>query len=386
MVQVIKNRETTKERAKNSFAPPLLDNLAQLPTITKETLSKRARSKFYTQNIVSPLLYIESPLHKNYERAFHCGAVIKQKGKKVISQYCNSRICHVCNRIRTAKMMAGYIEPLRELGNLYFTTLTIKNVKAENLRDTIEKMLKDMSNLIRVLREKRKINISGIRKIEITYNAKFDTYHPHFHILHNMDVGDIIIDEWVKRNPTAKKQGWDWKEKKMVDLQVSKPITKKDEDDKKFLNEIFKYATKFVVKDSKDRNIMNVYVPALDNILRALHTKRSVQTFGVIRKLKINEEEDHQELLSQEIIDIEEETYKEWQWASIDNIYDWLDSNGKRLTNYKPPDLEFKYFIGDVSPPTEKELKIINRKYLSTKTILPKSITGRLKNIVNERM
>lgn len=384
MVQVIKNRETERKRGKN--ASPL-DNIAQLPTTTKETLSKRARSKFYTQKITSPLLYIESPLHKNYERAFHCGAIIKQKGKKVISQYCNSRICHVCNRIRTAKMMAGYIEPLRELGNLYFTTLTIKNVKSENLADTIEKMLKDISNIIRVLRERKKINISGIRKIEITYNAKMDTYHPHFHILHNEDVGDIIIEEWLKRNPTAKQKGWDWKEKKMVDLQVSKPVTKKDEDDKKFLNEIFKYATKFVVKDSKDRNIMNVYVPALDNILRALHTKRSVQSFGEIRKLKIAEEEE-QELLSQEIVDIEEETYKEWQWASIDDIYDWLDNNGKRLTNYKPPDIEFTYFIGDISPPTEKEKDRFNKKIhnKNNKVPLPTGIKGRLKNITNERM
>ena len=386
MVQVIKNRENKGKGAKNSSVPPALDNLAQLPTITKETLSKRARSKFYTQKITSPLLYIESPLHKTYERAFHCGAVIKQKGKKLISQYCNSRICHVCNRIRTAKMMAGYIEPLRGLGDLYFTTLTIKNVKAENLAETIEKMLKNMSNIIRVLREKRKINISGIRKIEITYNAKMDTYHPHFHILHNENVGDIMIDEWVKRNPTAKKKGWDWKKKEMVDIQTSKPVTKKDEDDKKFLNEIFKYATKFVVKDSKDRNIMNVYVPALDNILRALHTKRSVQSFGEIRKLKIAEEEGEQELLSQEIIDIEEEIYKEWQWAAIDDIYDWLDNNGKRLTNYKPPDIEFTYFIGDISPLSKAEENRFKRNFNKEKKQVPKSITGRLKNIVNERM
>jgi plasmid rolling circle replication initiator protein Rep len=379
MVQDIKNRENG---CKGGKKPPPLDNIAQLPTITKETLSKRARSKFYTQKIVSPLLYIDSPLHKNYERAFHCGAVIKQKGKKLISQYCNSRICHVCNRIRTAKMMAGYIEPLRELGDLHFTTLTIKNVKAENLAETIEKMLKDMSNIIRVLREKRGIKTSGIRKIEITYNPKTDDYHPHFHILHNENVGDILIEEWLKRTPTAKKQGWDRKKKKMVDIQVTKPVTKESEDDRKFLNEIFKYATKFVVKDDKERNILNVYAPALDNILRALHTKRSIQSFGDIRKLKIAEDEGEQELLSQEITDIEEEIYKEWNWASINDIYDWLDNNGDRLTNYEPPDIEFRYFIGDSSPPSEAEKK---KKKKNNKEI-PKSITGRLKNIVNERM
>jgi hypothetical protein len=124
----------------------------------------------------------------------------------------------------------------------------------------------------------------------------------------------------------------------------------------------------------------------LDNILRALHTKRSVQSFGEIRKLKIAEEEGEQELLSQEIIDIEEETYKEWQWAFIDNIYDWLDNNGKRLTNYKPPDIEFTYFIGDISPPSIAEINRFKRKLNKQKEEIPKSITGRLKNIVNERM
>jgi plasmid rolling circle replication initiator protein Rep len=135
-------------------------------------------------------------------------------------------------------MMGGYIEPLRKLGDLHFTTLTRKNVTAEELPETINKMLKDMSNIIRVLREKRNIKLSGIRKIEVTYNSKTNTYHPHFHILHNYDVGNMIIDEWVIRNPnTAKKQGWDFKQKKMVNIQVTKPVFKKDEDDKKFLNE-----------------------------------------------------------------------------------------------------------------------------------------------------
>lgn len=385
MVQVIENREYIGKGAKNSPASPLLDNIAQLPTDTLKSLSKRARSKFYTQKIVSPLLYLNSPLNKNYSRAFHCGGVIKQEGKKMVSRYCNSRICHVCNRIRTAKMMLGYIEPLRELGDLYFTTLTMPNVKAENLAQTVESMTKHMSNIIRVLRERKKINVSGIRKIEITYNAKRDDYHPHFHILHNEDIGDMIIDEWLKRYPLAKKQGWDFRKRTMVDLQVTKPVTKKSDDDKKFLNEIFKYATKFVVKDDKEKGILNVFVPALDNILRALHTKRAIQSFGKIRKLKIEQDiEETPELIAQEIEDIDIAN-KEWIWERIENIYDWIDENDNRLTNYEPPDIEFKYFLGDSSPPTRKEINRINKELNKNKKI-PKSITGRLKNIVDERM
>jgi len=341
----------THSEPKNST---ILDNIAQLPTDRLKSLSKRARSKYYTQKIVTPLLYSESPLHKSYSRTFHCGARITQIGKKLVSRYCNGRLCHVCNRIRTAKMMGGYIEPLRKLGDLYFTTLTRKNVTAEELPETINKMLKDMSNIIRVLREKRGIKLSGIRKIEITYNSKNNTYHPHFHILHNCDVGNTIIEEWLKRNVNnAKKQGWDYKLKKMVDIQVTKPVSKKDENDKKFLNELFKYASKFVVKDEKEKGILNVYVPALDTILRSLHTKRTMQTFGDIRKVKALEDvTEVSELISQEIEDIEE-GFNEWNW----NENDWIDSKGKTLTNYKPPDIMFQYFLGDLLPYTKAEIK-----------------------------
>lgn len=340
----------------------ILDNIAQLPTDRLESLKKRARSKYYTQKIITPLLYTDSPLHKTYERSFHCGGTIIQVGKKLVSRYCNGRLCHVCNRIRTAKMMGGYIEPLRKLGDLYFTTLTRKNVTAEELTETINKMLKDMSNIIRVLREKRGIKISGIRKIEVTYNAKTNTYHPHFHILHNYDVGDMIIDEWLIRNENvAKRSGYDYRLKKVVPIQVTKPVSKKDDDDKKFLNELFKYASKFVVKDDKEKGVLNIYVPALDTILRSLHTKRTMQTFGDIRKLKAVEDvTEVSELISQEIEDIKEEN-NEWRWLGNLERYDWIDSEGNELTKYKPPDITFQYFLGDTLPITEVEKKRLSR-------------------------
>jgi hypothetical protein len=339
------NRPPKGKKVENSLKPPPLDNIAQLPTEGKNTLEKRARSKFYTQKIVGGLFYLNSPLNKQYGRAYHCADIIHQSGDKLTSRYCNSRICHVCNRIRTAKMMAGYIEPLKALGDLYFTTLTIKNVKAEQLAEIVEKMLKDISNIIRVLREKRKIDISGIRKIEITYNRETDEYHPHIHILHSENVGEIIIDEWLKRNLTSKRIGQD-----------TRPVTKEGKDEKKYLNELFKYASKFVVKDDKDRNILNVYAPALDTILRSLHQKRTMQSFGEIKKIKVQEDAEIDELVSQIIEGMQLED-KVWEWGGTNEIYDWIDPKGKTLTDYKPPNIEFNYFIGDALPLTKKELR-----------------------------
>ncbi len=58
-----------------------LDTLAQLPTADK-TLYKKARAKYYTNAIVAPLLYLDSPLHKQYQRAYYCNHTIIQDGNK----------------------------------------------------------------------------------------------------------------------------------------------------------------------------------------------------------------------------------------------------------------------------------------------------------------
>lgn len=298
-----------------------LDTLAQVPT-TDRTLYKKARSKYHTQRIVAPLLYLDSPLHDQYQRAFFCNHTIIQDGNKFTSQYCNSRACHICNRIRTARCMKGYAPQLGSLGEMSFTTLTIRNVNKEQLRDTVKQMSKTLTNIVRVIRERRKIPISGIRKIEITYNSITDTYHPHIHILHNKDCGRMIIEEWLKRyNNDADIKGQD---------------TRKANQDS--LNELFKYSTKVAYKSKGDK-AHKVFIPALDAILCALDRMRTFQPFGSIRK----QSEEVEELQVQEVEGVQKE-YTEWQYN--EEVNDWQDiyQRDKRLTNYKPPKIDIEIY------------------------------------------
>ena len=300
-----------------------LDTLAQLPTDgNKANLKKRARSKFYSNRIVGPLLYINSPLHKQYNRAYHCNHTLIQHGKKITGRYCNSRICNICNRIRTAKFMNGYGEPLKALGAMEFTTLTIPNCKADELKATISQMCINFSNILRVIRERRKIKISGIRKIEVTYNPKADTYHPHLHIMIDKAQGDELIKEWLQRYPKADRKGQD-----------TRPVTKGS------FNELFKYSTKVLVKGEK--NSFNIYVNPLDCIMRALDKRRTFQTFGKIKKVS----EDVEELQAVEVEDIESsEVVKTWEYNEFSA--DWFSiSDGEALTGYEPPDIEFTVYL-----------------------------------------
>jgi hypothetical protein len=218
--------------------------------------------------------------------------------------------------------MKGYTSQLSGLGSLSFTTLTIRNVNKEQLRDTVKQMSKALTNILRVLRERRKIDISGIKKVEITYNSVTDTYHPHIHILHNKDCGKMIIEEWLKRYSN--------------EADIKAQDTRKANQDS--LNELFKYSTKVAYKSKGDK-AYKVFIPALDAILCALDGMRTFQPFGSIRK----QSEEVKELQVQEIEGTEKE-YTEWQYN--EDIHDWQDiyNRDKRLTDYKPPKIDIEIY------------------------------------------
>jgi len=306
--------------AKFKGKSPSLDNKAQLPTKTKKELPaivKRARSKYYTQAILKDLVHDKTrKLNKQYTRAWHCASAIERKGNKETSMYCNSRICNLCARIRTARLMSKYVIPLQALGQTYFTTLTVPNCTKEKLRETCLKLIETTKNVVRVIRERKLYKFSGIRKLEITYNAKTNTYHPHIHLLHDEKIGDIIIDEHLKRNTTSS-----------IKAQDSRPMGAND------LIEVFKYATKFLIKDNENKNQLNIYSFALDEIMMALDGLRTFQPFGAIRA-KNNEDDEiiEPELIAEILEDID---FDYWIWDKND----WVSMNtGELKSNYKPPE------------------------------------------------
>jgi len=309
--------------------PPILDTLAQLPPNTLKGLQKRARSKWYTIAIVSRLKYIETTtLKKYYSHAWNCNHKLYQDGKKLTSRYCNTRLCHICTRIRTAKLMNGYVDQLMKLDNIQFVTLTLPNCKGKDLNLIVTRILKQIVLIIRNLREKKGIKISGIRKLEITYNVSTDTFHPHLHLLVDKNCGNLIVAQWLKRMPTAKREGWDYKKKCIVDLQVVQTA------DKGALSEIFKYTTKIIVAK---KGQMDVYIQPLNTILECLYKRRCFQPFGIVKMVS----EDVGELEGQVYADLEDNGggITEWLWKDCD----WINEKNT-LTGYVPPDIEFNFF------------------------------------------
>ena len=160
-----------------------LDTLAQLSTrlynglndnalSQKVSLQKRARAKAFTSSYIYDLIDLKSPLLKSYWDTTRCTSIVLQEGKKITSRYCKQRWCLVCNRIRTANMINGYREPLAELKEPQFVTLTVVNPKAKYLKSTIEDMNTSIKAIRKNLKKTYNIELKGLRKYECTYNER----------------------------------------------------------------------------------------------------------------------------------------------------------------------------------------------------------------------
>lgn len=280
----------------------------------KKDLKKKAKNKFFSNALAGNLMLLDSKLNKGYRRTFFdCSNILVQEGKKFRSTYCNARWCNTCNRIRTAKMFAGYGEQVNKLKDKYFLTLTIPNVKGDVLRESIKEMTKTTTLIVQLARKHYKKPINGIRKLECTYNPERNDYHPHFHfIISGEDECNFILNQWMKRYSG------------IVDIKGQKMV-KADDDS---ASELFKYMTKITTK-TKDKGF-EIYISALNVIYEAMEGLRTFQPFGNIKK----QSEDIEELQS-ELYDMPEEK-NVWKWGKVD----WASiiEEEKMLSGYKPSD------------------------------------------------
>jgi len=274
--------------------------------LSRKPFIKRARSKAFMDSIIFQLIDLESPLKDAYWQTYHCASVILQEGNTLKSLFCKQRWCGVCNNIRTANLMNGYREPLKTLKDPQLVTLTIPNVQGTRLRSTIENMQNNFVLIKRALERRYKIKIIALRKIECTYNAETDTYHPHFHIvMEGEGISKEFINEWLKRYPKAKRSAQDIRRAKKGTMQ-----------------EIFKYFTKLVTKES-------FHPKQMDIIFRAMKGKRVFQAYGLKKEVS----EEIEDIQKQETIHLGFQN-EIFVWER--NSYDWKDASGVVVAGYTP--------------------------------------------------
>jgi len=292
--------------------------------------SKNQVVSFFTDKHLSP---------KSQKRLCECGdwidfLVDREETKLKVQQanFCKNRFCPMCawrlahkDAMKIAVLME-YIEVEHDKAFI-FVTLTAPNVKGEDLRDEITRYNKAFKNLTK-RNEILRINQGYIRKLEITYNAERNDYHPHFHCIFAVNKSYFKSRDYV-----SQKRWLDLWRSVMGDdtiTQVDVRRVKKDKDS----NEIAKYAA----KDSdytQSQEIFDVFYNALKG--------RQVLTFNGLfadanKKYKAGELDKYKTLDETEYVqlvlyrwggtayvekrrrEITEEEYKELKKEAIDEM------------------------------------------------------------------
>ncbi len=246
------------------------------------------------------------------KKIFDCGSAVTLAGKKIVgANFCRIRLCPMCQKRKSLKTYSDFSKILDKLSEYRFLhlVLTVPNVEAEDLKKTIEEMNSCSSRLFAMKDIKRSF-VGVARCLEITYNSRTITFHPHFHCLVAVKKSYFTSRTYLKHEYIQHCWSALWcmkhlnlkrlKDEKIIEYELSDikrlqiHITKAD---KGALPEIAKYAVKPLVFDSgllKDR------AKVLQSLFEALHGKRMIQTYGIIKdtakELKIDLNSDVVEL------------------------------------------------------------------------------------------
>lgn len=102
------------------------------------------------------------------------------------ARFCRVRLCPICQwrrSLKTFAQMSNVLDVAKAQGyEFLFLTLTMRNVRAEELSNGLDRILEAFRRLMQYKRIKSAIK-GFYRGCEITHNMHDDTYHPHLHIV-----------------------------------------------------------------------------------------------------------------------------------------------------------------------------------------------------------
>lgn len=267
---------------------------SQVDTFTGEVLDDRCgkKSKPWRVKKIRALKLADSYKRigqaKKAIRVRFCGsqlsfAVEVQSGKKRLSSadFCRERLCPMCAWRKSLKCfheVSRVMDAVQSAdSNLVplFLTLTLRNCTGADLSNTLDIIFQGWNRLNSNDRMKRIIK-GWFRALEVTYNFKVDTFHPHIHAILMVDksyfTGKDYIDtrDWVKL----------WRKTLRLDYD---PICyiRKVRGGNKALKEVSKYA----VKDTDIFKDDIVITDKLVSILSGALKSRRLYAYGGILKV-----------------------------------------------------------------------------------------------------
>lgn len=118
------------------------------------------------------------------------------------ANFCRDRLCPMCSWRRSYKIFGQVSRIMNVIGSEYsfiFVTLTVPNCSPDELISTLDKLSKGWDKFSRYKRIKSVIK-GYFKALEITYNIRSDSFHPHFHIVFAVPKDYVHLRDYIKRD------------------------------------------------------------------------------------------------------------------------------------------------------------------------------------------
>lgn len=227
----------------------LSDKLARVNINVGQYTKKRLRNRRIAK------LFELSGEEKKAKLVGECGSFLewtmRADGTKYLSgaNFCRLRMCPMCAwnlaRQRARDLLRVLQEPEHRGKRYLFITLTVRNCTAGDLGDTLDMMYAGLRSLTNKNHYLQRRMLGIIKKLEITYNKNTKEFHPHFHLL--CEVEPEYFSKGSKDYITHDSLMAKWREACGLDYDPSvniKPVRRKDIGRDGSIEEVTKYTAK----------------------------------------------------------------------------------------------------------------------------------------------
>lgn len=262
-------------------------------------------------------IYRNTKHHPKFERMSGCGQELvfalvanglgEVSFKLKSARFCRVRHCPFCQWRRSLKLVGRFSKALPNIQRDYptarfiFLTLTVKNPRTEDLRETLEWMNKAWTLLTK---RKQFPALGWIKSVEVTRSkSEPGMSHPHFHVLMMVPAGYfgsaggyLSKDKWVEL----------WQKSLRVGYQPSVHVTAVKPKKGSEISAAIKETLKYGVKPEEAINDPLWLLELTDQ----LHNTRAIAVGGVFRRylseeepqdlININEQEEEAEPVTEE--------------------------------------------------------------------------------------
>lgn len=207
------------------------------------------------------------------------------------ANFCRDRLCPMCSWRRSYKIFGQVSKIMNLIQNDYeflFLTLTVPNVSGEELPDKLDSLQTGWRNFTR--NKRFKFSVCGYFKaLEITYNKKMDTFHPHYHVVIAVNKSYFKGFKYIQRNDWLYMWQCAMNDFSITQVDIRKARNKKTErigaDCSAYLASCVAEIAKYAVKSSDylfDDIGLSRYVVSV--LFRALSDRRLISFGGCFKK------------------------------------------------------------------------------------------------------